>query len=678
MAGIEGMPTRVRSLSIRSRLLWLVGLVCAFAMAAFALLALRAEHVAMRSMLAAEQQAVATLIASRSTAALLFGDVDLARENLAALAAMPNVRRACLYTADGRRFADFSNAGVATPSPCPPRWTTPASGRDDDVLRVQVRVAPDDATAAGTLILESSFDPLQEWLAAQIERWLVTGSIAVLLALALAFGLEPLITGPVRRLAHAAEQVVAGDAHLVRAKIESHDEVGELAEAFNRMLDRLEAQARDLREQAEYTRVLFELSPLPIIVLDATRRICVDANAAAVAIYGFRDREEALAVGVRDVSPPLQYDGQPSEEAVRPYTEAALAGQPQVYEWRHRRPDGSEFDAEVHLRRFGSDDSPMLLACLFDITERNAATAALSDLTDALDARVAERTRELETANAVLSDTVRQLQQTRDELVRRERLASLGTLVAGVAHELDTPLGSVVLVASTLGDGLEALQEQIERGELKRSSLTAFLAQLTESQTLLLRNARRAADLIRNFKQLAVDQTSEQRRVFELAEVVDEVVATLQPRLRRTSHKLVLDVSPGLRMDSYPGPLGQVLTNLVMNALLHGLAERPGQIRISAHAVGGHQYRIDVADDGAGIASEHLSRIFDPFFTTSLGKGGSGLGLHLVYSLVERTLGGRITVESAPGEGACFTVLLPATAPEPTPQPATETETETG
>jgi signal transduction histidine kinase len=390
----------------------------------------------------------------------------------------------------------------------------------------------------------------------------------------------------------------------------------------------------------------------------------VDCNEAAVAIYGWGNRDATLNTDAADVSTPLQYDGTPSENAIVPYTVAALAGQPQVYDWRHRRPDGTEFDAEVHLTRFGPEEAPLLLASLFDVTERKAAAAALQRMNEALESRVAERTYDLAASNAELSATVEQLRRAQVELVRSERLASLGSLVAGVAHELNTPLGSALLVATTLGDGIEELRRKLGNGELKRSTLDAFLEQQAEAQALIVRNARRAAELIGRFKQVAVDQTSEQRRRFDLAEVADEIIGTLQPRLRKTPHQVVVDIAPGLAMDSYPGPLGQVVTNLVLNALLHGLGDSPGEVRVVACQHDADHVALSVSDDGVGIPAEHLSRIFDPFFTTKLGEGGSGLGLHIVYSLVQRSLGGRIDVDSTPGRGARFTVIMPMNAPK--------------
>lgn len=643
-----------RGLSISARLQLLVGLSVLVAMCTFGGLAYFVERRAAVAALVEDQEALAGLMAERSIAALLFDDELLARDQLAALAAIAHVHSACLFDADGRLFA--SHPAWLNEAECPP--ATPRPGLPSIAAAV-----PLGDGRQGLLRLASRLDTIEARLLQQVRHGVIIAVLALVLALLLAFWLERRFTGPLRRLVAVAEAVQPSGAAELRATIETRDEVGELAAAFNRMLDRQDEQTRRLRAEAEYNQVLFQRSPLPSLVIDGTRNITIDCNEAATAAYGFQSREEVLTASVESVSTPTQYDGTPSTTAILRYLRGALAGEPQVYEWRHRRPDGSTFDAEVHLTRFGSPETPMLLGSLLDITERKAASAALERLNSELESRVALRTRELEVVNAELTASLVRQRLTMDELVRAERLAALGSLVAGIAHELNTPLGSALLVASTLGDGLAELREQLERGELRRSRLERFLAEQDESLDLLLRNTRRAAELIGQFKQMAMDQTSEQRRRFDLAEVVDEVMASLQPRLRGSPHRIVLELERGLWMDSYPGPLGQVLTNLVINALLHGLGERPGQLTIACRGIDADMVELMVADDGAGIATEHLSRIFDPFFTTRLGYGGSGLGLHIVFVLVQGTLGGRIEVQSQPGQGACFRVRLARVAP---------------
>ena len=651
------MRAWLRGRSIRFKLLGVIAAVTLLAIASFGSLALVLEHRTARAALESEQAALASLVANRSAAALLFGDSSLGSENLEALGSIPHVQSACLYDVEGRLFAAHS---IDRAPPCASTRTPSASG---DAITTDVDVVLDEVL--GSLVIRSSLAPVRDRLSQQALTWGAAASFCALLAVLLTLLLEPRISGPIRRLSALVDSIEVGGVEGRRAYVEGRDEVGQLAAAFNRMLDRLDEQARSLRLQAEYNEVIFQRSPLPVIVIDPQNDQIIDCNDAAVALYGRGSLEATLAIDASAVSTPTQYDGSPSAEAAAARVQAALAGAPQVYEWRHRRPDGSEFDAEVHLLRFGPDDAPLLLGSIVDITERKAAAVALQRMNDALETRVAERTADLARSNAELSAAIERLQRAQGELVRSERLASLGALVAGVAHELNTPLGSVLLVATTLGDSIETLRDQLERGELKRSSLADFLAQQAEAQSLIVRNARRAAELIGRFKQVAVDQTSEHRRRFELAGFVDEVMGTLLPRLKATPYRLELAIPPAITLDSYPGPLGQVLTNLVMNAMLHGLGERAGSIHVTARALDDDRVELCVADDGVGIPPEHLPHIFDPFFTTKLGEGGSGLGLHIVYSLVQRTLGGTIAVDSTPGHGARFIVTLPRTAPRP-------------
>ena len=261
------------------------------------------------------------------------------------------------------------------------------------------------------------------------------------------------------------------------------------------------------------------------------------------------------------------------------------------------------------------------------------------------------------------------MRHAKDELVKTDKLAALGALVAGVAHELNTPIGNGLTVATTLEHRVKSMDGLISTG-LRRSDLDQFMADARFAADVLVRNLMRAGDLIRSFKQVAADRTSAQRRQFKLQEVVSETLITLNPAIRRTRCAVDVDVADSLELDSYPGPLGQVLDNLINNAMVHGFADgRQGTIWLSARPLEGAGVEISVRDNGVGISADNLKRIFDPFFTTRLGQGGSGLGLHIAHNIVNDILGGRIEVHSVAGEGAAFVLQIPLAAPHP----ATET-----
>jgi PAS domain S-box-containing protein len=412
----------------------------------------------------------------------------------------------------------------------------------------------------------------------------------------------------------------------------------------------------ELATSEAFRRRVFESSPVAIVVMDAEASGFIDCNAAAVRLYGHASLEQTLATPPQAVSAAEQYDGTPSNEAIRRHVDDAARAGSTAFRWRHRRPDGVHWDAEVQLLGFQLGARRYLQLTLQDITERLRAEAALQQLNATLDTRVQERTRELEAALATL-------RQAQDELVRNEKMVALGSLVAGLAHELNTPIGNAVMVASTLS-GRQHEFETTLAGGLRRSALQGYLDGTREAAEVLERNLQRAAELIGSFKQLAVDQSSYQRRGFELAEVVQEVAVALRPTLRRSGVALVDETPPGLRLDSFPGPLGQVLINLVNNAVVHAFeGVAAGSVRIGAERLEGDRVRLWVVDDGRGIAPEHLRQVFDPFFTTRLGQGGSGLGLHIAYTLVTGLLGGRIAVQSTPGQGTRFQLELPCTAP---------------
>ncbi|NWK77005.1 HAMP domain-containing sensor histidine kinase [Aquitalea sp. LB_tupeE] len=260
---------------------------------------------------------------------------------------------------------------------------------------------------------------------------------------------------------------------------------------------------------------------------------------------------------------------------------------------------------------------------------------------------------------------LQQLVQTQQTLVESEKLASLGSLVAGVAHEINTPVGITLTTASHLATTTLHITEKLDNGGIKKSDFQAYLDSARECCDLILSNSERAASLIHSFKQVAVDQTSEQRRDFQLNDYLSEIVTSLRPRFKRSQTNITIDCEDDLLLDSYPGAISQVVTNLLVNALVHGFEEKPGgNIHIRAERYQAAEVRLSIQDDGKGIPVENINRVFDPFFTTRRGNGGSGLGLHIVYNIIRQRLGGTIEVHSEVGKGSIFTITMPCTAPE--------------
>ncbi|AVP97832.1 hypothetical protein C7S18_11765 [Ahniella affigens] len=294
-----------------------------------------------------------------------------------------------------------------------------------------------------------------------------------------------------------------------------------------------------------------------------------------------------------------------------------------------------------------------------DVSEIMAQDEALQRINQDLERRVESRTRDFQIANEHLRRTLDDLRNAQKQLVESEKMAALGGLVAGVAHEINTPLGIGVTAASHLETESRRIGEQARQNTLKRSDLEQFLAIADESSQLILRNLRRADHLIKSFKQVAVDQSSEQRRMVNLREYLDEILTSLQPRLKKTPFKVSIDCPGDLLVDTFPGALYQVFVNLVMNSIIHGFEGREhGQIEIHA-SVQRDRLCIVYRDDGRGMAVEVVARIFEPFFTTKRGQGGSGLGMHIVYNLVVQLLGGSVRCQSEPGQGVQFLIELP-------------------
>ncbi|MGN7611543.1 sensor histidine kinase [Magnetococcales bacterium HHB-1] len=263
--------------------------------------------------------------------------------------------------------------------------------------------------------------------------------------------------------------------------------------------------------------------------------------------------------------------------------------------------------------------------------------------------------------NDTLKTTLQELQESQKKLVQSEKMASLGRLVAGIAHEINTPIGIGITAVSHLKTMAEDVVDAYKMKRMKRSSLETFLHKSVENSKLILTNLERTAELVKSFKMVSADQMSLEHRQFELKEYLTDVFVSLKPRLKTTPHQFKMECPEGIVMTSYPGPLAQVVTNMVINALNHAFPdkEQKGLFEIVVQQPSPDQVAIHFKDNGRGIPKKNIEKIFDPFFTTNRAQGNTGLGLNIVFNTVNQTLGGEISCISEEDKGTEFIVQLP-------------------
>ena len=536
-------------------------------------------------------------------------------------------------------------------------------------LLTESREVMHDGVRVGHLRVELSTARIQHELFATLIRMAVALAAQVVISIGLIWLLfEQRMVRPLRKLQADAQRLARGDLEQP-LRWTRHDEIGSLTQSLEVMRSELVVSIKerdqkntDLQaELAERERIeaalgvsqakfeaIFNASPVAMTVSTLTENvILVDVNAAWTTLFGCT-REDVL--GSVNTTGAFWMDIE-ERRAVR--NAMMTEGFIQRHRVRMLRLDsGEEMLCEVSGSRLLTGGDALIILAYDDITAKHRSEQEILQLNATLEQRVDQRTQEL-------TNTLHQLTAAQTELVQSEKMSALGALVAGIAHELNTPIGNSLTVASTLQDQSTTFAAEMSKG-LTRSKLEEFVQNSQHGTSILMRSLHQAAELVSSFKQVAVDQTSVNRRVFQLKETLHEILLTLGPSLRKTTHSVDCYVSEDISLDSYPGPFGQVITNLINNALLHAFEGREnGKITISATLAFPGWVNIAVQDDGLGIAQAHLDKVFDPFFTTKLGRGGSGLGLNIVYNLVTTSLGGRIEVVSAPGEGACFTLTLP-------------------
>ncbi|EAR62626.1 sensor histidine kinase [Neptuniibacter caesariensis] len=285
----------------------------------------------------------------------------------------------------------------------------------------------------------------------------------------------------------------------------------------------------------------------------------------------------------------------------------------------------------------------------------------ITQLNTELEQRVEERTEDLRHSHAELEQTLHDLKLTQEQLIHSEKLSALGSLVAGVSHELNTPIGNSLMAATTLKESVDKVVKKTDQNQLTKKDFDHFIHESSEGSEILVKNLYRASELIHSFKQVAVDQSSAKKRRFELGQHINEVLTTLRPQLKKTRIEVTSSLEGTIHLDSFPGALSQILTNLIQNALVHAFDDKtPGHISISASYLDDRTVELIVTDDGKGMTQDMINSIFDPFYTTKLGQGGSGLGLHIVHNLISNVLEGQICVQSEPGKGTTMKLHFPS------------------
>ena len=397
--------------------------------------------------------------------------------------------------------------------------------------------------------------------------------------------------------------------------------------------------------------------------LDTEGRITF-VNLAGLQILGY-DEAELIGKHLHDFRHHVRWDGEPYGREDCPVCAAYGEGRKnRGGESYFARKDDGVFPVEFVCTPLVEGETVMGTVVVFeDITVRKQAERDLLALTETLERRVMERTARLDAANLELRETLGQLEQTQAQLVQSGKMAALGDLVAGVAHEINTPVGVGVTAASHLENKTREIVALYGEGRMNRGDLDRYLALCQDAASLIFSNLHRAAELIRSFKQVAVDQSGEGRRTFRVKEYLAEVCLSLRPVLKNTGHRLEISCPEDLELNSYPGALSQIVTNFITNSLTHAYdGDQAGVLLVEIGLEGGN-VRFCYSDDGKGMTEDLVSHAFDPFFTTNREKGGSGLGLHIVYNLVTQKLLGSITCESKPGKGTSFVLLFPAAIP---------------
>ncbi|PHR73084.1 MAG: hypothetical protein COA66_04620 [Arcobacter sp.] len=400
-----------------------------------------------------------------------------------------------------------------------------------------------------------------------------------------------------------------------------------------------------IKEQKENFETLFRDTSDGLLLYKNGK--IIDCNSAALSLLKYTEKKSFLKKELQCHSPTLQPNGENSSVKFMSLVKECFKIGHVSFEWVHLKSTGEHCWLDILLTKIMIDKEYVIHCVWRDISEKKI-----------LETKVKRRTQELEEINIELNNTNEDIKKMQLQLVDAEKMASLGSLVAGVSHEINTPIGIGLTSVTYFLEMSTSIKERYKNDLMTQEAFEDFLSTSEELSHLIYKNLKKAAVLIKSFKTVAVDQSSEEKREFYFKEYIEEILNSIHPFTKKTNIVIEVHCSEKLKVNSYPGPFSQVITNLIMNSIIHGFDEKEEGLIIIDIKEKNEQIHIMFKDNGKGIKKENLGKIFDPFFTTNRENGGSGLGLNIIYNIITKTLKGSITCTSIEKKGVVFEIFL--------------------
>ncbi len=523
---------------------------------------------------------------------------------------------------------------------------------NNDFIKSEISLIVDNETF-GKLIIWYTRDIIKNDIE-EFKAHLLEFSLILLMFMSIViFFFISKFTKSIKKLTEATNEISSGNLDY-EINIKTNDEIGILADKFNDMKNSLKKRISTIDEQLKFQQLLIESVNTPIFIKDE-KGVYIDCNSSFSQFYG-KTKKEIIGKEMKDL-----ISGEDLKKQIELERELFNGHGFKIFETKLPNVHNELKDLILYKNTYFDSNNKLkwIVGTYFDITEMNKAKKKIEKFNEELQQKVYERTEELEESNEELQTMIHNLNVTRDKLIESEKMASLGGLVAGVAHEINTPVGISLTAITHFVELNQELKKDFQNDTLSEEKFNEFLKTSEELALLTNANLKKTAHLIKSFKQVAVDQSNEEeKRKFNLKEYIEETLISLTSLIKKTNLIIKVDIEEQLIINSFPGLFSQIITNFITNSINHAYEEKEkGVIKISAKLTK-KGLELIYKDDGKGIPKENTPKIFDPFFTTNRINGGTGLGLNIIYNIVTNNLNGSITCESEENKGVKFTISI--------------------